>query len=76
MRDKKSKAFRITKQRIAKEVERNDMEQHCSRHAMEWGRRPGYSGTPLAPIGCRGENGEERDGVCRENKCFSSQNEG
>ena len=67
MRDKKSKAFRITQQLIAKEVERNDMEAHCSQHAMEWGRRPGYAGTPLAPVGNRGIYEEERDGVCREN---------
>ena len=63
MRDKKSKAFRITQQLIAKEVERNDMETHCSQRAMEWGRRPGYAGTPLAPVGYRGdyEEGESDD---------------
>ena len=63
MRDKKSKAFRVVRQRIAKEVERNDMETHCSQHAMEWGRRPGYAGTPLAPVGHRGdyEEGESDD---------------
>ena len=63
MRDKKSKAFRVVQRRIAKEVEREDMEQHCSQHAMEWGRRPGYAGTPLAPVGHRGdyEEGESDD---------------
>lgn len=55
MRDKKSKAFRVVRQRIAKDIEMDDMEQHRSQHAMEWGRRPGYPGTPLAPVGHREE---------------------
>ena len=62
MRDKKSKAFRVVQRQIAKEVERDEMETHCSQHAMEWGRRPGYAGTPLAPVGYRGEFEESRDG--------------
>lgn len=60
MRDKKSKAFRAVRQRIAKDIEKDDMETHCSQHAMEWGRRPGYPGTPLAPVGHRGSYGEEQ----------------
>lgn len=60
MRDKKSKAFRVVQQRIAKEVEREEMETHCSQHAMDWGRRPGYAGTPLAPVGYRGAFEEEK----------------
>lgn len=76
MRDKKSKAFRVVQQRIAKEVEREEMEQHCSQHAMEWGRRPGYAGTPLAPVGHRGDYEEEQDGICRENEYINSKDKG
>lgn len=67
MRDKKSKAFRITQRLIAKEVDRNDMETHCSQHAMDWGRRPGYAGTPLAPVGHRGAYEEERNDTPTKN---------
>ena len=55
----KIKAFRIRTERDRK---REEMETHCSQHAMEWGRRPGYAGTPLAPVGYRGEFEESRDG--------------
>ena len=65
MEDRKSKAFRICRQRDAEDAERAYMETHCSQNAMEWGRRPGYAGTPLAPVGYRGEyeEGGNKNGI-------------
>ena len=65
MKDYKSKEFFARQRQTAKDTERDEMEQHCSHRAMEWGQRPGYPDTPLAPIGHRGayERGNEINGI-------------
>ena len=40
------KEFLARQRQMAKDTERDDMEQHCSHRAMEWGQRPGYPDTP------------------------------
>ena len=66
MEDRKSKAFRIRRQRDAEDTERAYIESHCSEHARRWGERAGYEGSELAPIGHRGKYENWKDGMMKK----------
>lgn len=64
MKDYKSKEFFARQRQTAKDTERDEMEQHCSHRAMEWGQASGVcryaAGTGGSQRRIRG--GKKREG--------------